>query len=290
MKHRPSESDEPQLFSKLVKAAGKVIGVGLLLGSIWAGYAHFVLGYVWLPYTGFKDKTIWDLLELIIVPAALAFGALWLNHNERKNEREIAAQQRRQDLVIARERRYDTTLELYFDRMTALMLEESLGESTPYDSVRNIARIRTLAVLRRLDGDHKAEVLQFLCESGLISRDPIVDLTGANLKEADLRGATLNEVDLSGVNAVEVKLNKARLRKANLRGIVMSDSDLSEADLTGADLELARLERVKLRKTTLTDANLYGTNLSRAVYSEEEIKKAKSLKYAVMADGRKQKE
>jgi hypothetical protein len=56
--------------------------------------------------------------------------------------------------------------------MAALLLEKDrpLRQSKENDEVRTLAHPRTLTVLSRLDGTRKANVVQFLYESDLITR------------------------------------------------------------------------------------------------------------------------
>jgi uncharacterized protein YjbI with pentapeptide repeats len=79
--------------------------------------------------------------------------------------------------------------------------------------------------LRILDGSRKAQTIQFLYESGLISKNPIVQLNGANLRRAEFSGATLSAVELRGVY-----FGKANFRGANLAGADVRGSDFSCAD------------------------------------------------------------
>lgn len=98
-----------------------------------------------------------------------------------------------------------------------------MRESEPEDEVRTIARVRTLAILPRLDANRKRSVLEFLYEAGLILRGQSIihvydaDLSMVNMQVIDLHGA-----DLSGAN-----LHDAEITGANLQNI-----DLSGADLT----------------------------------------------------------
>src|SRR5829696_6722171 len=85
--------------------------------------------------------------------------------------------------------------------------QPSLYDESPPDSLRTVARARTLTVLPRLDGDRKARVVQFLHEAGLISgQRPVLDLRIANLSEADLSWATLSYADLSEANLSNANL------------------------------------------------------------------------------------
>lgn len=72
----------------------------------------------------------------------------------------------------AERRAQDETLQAYLDQIGQMLLDPNrpLRRSMYCDSLRTLARARTLAVLRRLDGTQKGTVLQFLYESGLIGR------------------------------------------------------------------------------------------------------------------------
>lgn len=87
----------------------------------------------------------------------------------------------------------ETALQVYFDKMSELLLIHKLRASAEDNEIRKIARARTLTVLPRLDRKRKRSLLQFLYESCLIEKaNRIVDLTGVDLSGADLSGANLN--------------------------------------------------------------------------------------------------
>ena len=102
-------------------------------------------------YTNSKNevqryKTLWDWMQLLIVPALLAGFAYWFTGQRERLARDIEESRAR-----------EATLQDYFDRMTELMLDKGLCSSEPRPEVRVIARARTLTVLRRLDGERKGD-------------------------------------------------------------------------------------------------------------------------------------
>jgi uncharacterized protein YjbI with pentapeptide repeats len=252
-----------------------------------------VLGYVreW-EWTGLvKDKaypnrTLWDWLQLLIIPAVLAGVGLWFNR-----------QQRDQELQTADRRARDEALQAYLDQMSDMLIPSSkelpsLYKARPRDSLSSVARARTLTVLPRLDGVRKARVVQFLYEAGLIVKDrPILDLDGADLRGADLRGADLRNAklngtdlrgaDLIGSNLIGSNLIKSNLRGANLLWSKLGDANLRSAELKGADLRGADLDAANLRMALLEGADL--TN-SRG-WTEEQLDQALSLGGATMPNG-----
>lgn len=216
-----------------------------------------------------RDTPVWDLLDLLIIPAVLAVGAWWLNKSERENEQRVAA-----------ERRHQATLEAYFDRMSELLLDKELRESDEDSEVRTIARTRTLAVLRNLDGKRKGQVIQFLFESGLIATEKAIvklegaNLNGANLIAVDLREANLRGVDLRRARMGMVKLEKGNLSGATLDGVDLSGANLQKANLSRAGLSRATLYGATLDSTNLEKVNLFGTNLRSSTLRSVELSRA----------------
>ena len=243
----------------IVVVIALIIAVVLSNGTGFNGYNKVSTVYtISGPSTGTVTRTeeyqpgksLWDLLQLLIIPVVLAVGGFWLNQIQKSRE-EKASEQRTKTEQDAAEKRAQTeqeialgnqqemALQTYLDRMSELLLEKRLDDPDTTDiEVRKIARVRTLTILSRLDGGRRGTVLRFLYDSGLIVKDKcIIDLTGANLSKADLS-------------------------KANLSGADLSDADLSDADLSRA-------------------------NLSGATVTNEQLAGAKSLQGATMPDGSK---
>lgn len=253
--------------------------VTISLISLWGGYAK---GWVW---TGFGEhtkidenlqpgKTLWEWLELLIVPFVLAGGALWFNRQERKAERELEEQRAARQHSIAVDRSHEAALQTYLDCMTELLLENGLREEETDDEVSTIARARTLTLLRGLDGARTGAVVRFLHEADLINKrekvKAVIDLTGADLSGAVLHWAVLRGADLSWVDLSDADLSWA---------------DLSDANLSGATLRGVNMRGATLIRTVLSLADLTAGDLRGAVVTDEQLAKAESLKGAIMPDG-----
>lgn len=219
-------------------------------------------------------KTLWDWLDLLIVPAVLAGGAVLYNQQAAKREE------------VSREDRYrEEALQKYFDEMSELLLEHGLREAleewdssgdVPPSPVVDVAQTRTVTVLSRVDEKRRDEVLRFLNSAellagpkGILRRAHLaeIDLTNAYLYKANLSKANLFKADLSGSFPIEADLRRATLNKAMLRGTF-----LTLANLSGASLE---------------DADLSGANLEVATVLSSQLRKAKSLDGATMPNGQK---
>jgi len=243
-------------------------------------------------------KTLWEWLELLFIPLELlllAVGYYWA----RKADRNNMLDKERQD-----------TLEKFFDRMTALLLDHRVHEFKESSEIRSVAQAATLSTLRNLDGQRKGEVLQFLHQSGLIScENSVIKLNGADLKEArlkqaelegaDLKQAELERADLTCANLMEANLEGANLKEAYLEGAHLHGAhiekaymtwahmngaylcrahldaaNLNGADLNGADLSEAHLENAILRWTKLKEADLRQADLKYANLTRAKLKKA----------------
>src|SRR5713101_6023346 len=169
----------------------------MVLVVLLALLVMIILGYIFnWPWTGLHGKTLYDWLQLLIIPAVLAVGGYLFNYTTSRNEQKTTQLRDQTERDIASDNQREAALQEYIDKMSELLLEKKLRESGEDDEVRTIARVRTLTVLPRLDGDRKGRVVQFLHESGLIDKDQkIVDLERANLKGANLIGDDLNRAD-----------------------------------------------------------------------------------------------
>jgi uncharacterized protein YjbI with pentapeptide repeats len=257
-----------------------LISLGYSFNWGWTGLGPYIIP----PHPKDSDfqrgKTLWDWLQLLIIPLALAVIAIFFNRTERKNEQRIAT-----------DNQQEAALQGYINEVSELLLERNLRKSDVDAEVRIIARVRTLTVLPRLDKARKRNVLIFLYESGLIEKGKrIVDLDGADLSSVDLFYMNLSGADLSKANLREANLYHANLSGANLILTVLTAADLSNADLNGANLEkaflivadlsFANLSRANLQGTILKGTNLRGTNAT-----SKQLDKATFFEGVTMPDG-----
>ena len=237
-----------------------------------SGIAYLVVhGYSW-PWTGFGHytkpdenfvpaKTLWDWLQLLLIPSFLAIGAWLIDGSRKRSERRLEADRQRQK-----------TLDDYYTCLTELLLQGRLKCSDTNTEVRNIARTRTLAALRLLDPGRRAQLLQFVYEAGLINASPVINLNGADFTGALLDEATLAHAELRGVDFRGASLKNANLQHADLRG-----SDFSEAAFIRARLQNAKLVQARMTKANLTDADLRGADLDQVEFSGATLTRAKGI-------------
>ncbi len=271
--------------TQLLSRIGITVGCLALLAFLLVGALQH-----W-KWAGF-DKPLYDWMQLLIIPVALAVVAVWFNRIDKKNELTIAQKRADDERALAIDNQQEAALQGYLDRMQELLLHEKLRASEPGDEVRNVARVRTLTMLYQLDSRRTTYMLAFLRESGLLTEDSTrsivalnnallsrVDLHDVDFNHVDLREADLSGADLRGANLGKANLNGADLSKANLSGADLFESDLGKANLSGADLSKANLGKTNFRGANLSGADLRGaflfrTNLSGADLLGASLRKA----------------
>src|SRR5919107_4888098 len=180
----------------------------LLVGLLLWGYAY--------RWTGFRDQTLWDWLQLLL---AVFVTVMIAYLGQRISQRQYHGQQEAEE-----KRAQAEALQGYLDQIGQLLLDKDkpLRQSKEGDEVSMLARARTLTALSQLDGKRKGILIRFLSEARLIQgrpgmesgvrgwtqHRPIIGLTAADLSDADLSDADLTYALLA----------EASLRGANLRG------------------------------------------------------------------------
>ncbi|HEY4033408.1 MAG TPA: hypothetical protein VGL94_05530 [Ktedonobacteraceae bacterium] len=128
-----------------------IITVVTLIVVIILGY-HFDWDWTGLgPYTPpnsnyQRGKTLWDWLQLLVIPAVLAIAGyvftLMTSKNERrateqrsKDEQKAAEQRSQTERDIALDNQQENQLQDYLDRMSELLLEKNLRKSMPTEQL-----------------------------------------------------------------------------------------------------------------------------------------------------------
>ncbi len=284
--------EKPTIARRIGNVLTERIGTVVL---IFAGILMVVsvLGYIFKwNWTGLPDspkdatntsgKTLWDWLDLLIIPTVLAAGALWFKRVDASMEAERRKAEADAARDIEEQRAQETALETYLDRMTELLLKEGLGKTEVKDEVLDVARTRTLTVLRRLNGERKGIVIRFLYEAGMIgghtrkgggkehrpTNDMLksADLSKVYLPNASFPGICLTGANLRNANLFGTNLRRAILTGANLSGANLTYTHLDGALLLNANLLFANLGIAYLKDVVLTGADLRGANLRGVKY------------------------
>lgn len=253
----------------------KIVGGAMLVAVL------LVIAAYSAEWTGFRGQTLWDWLNLLIVPAVIAGVGLWFNQQQRVRELHSADIRAETDRQIAAQVRQDDILQSYLDQIGQLLLDENhpLRQAQAGDDVVTLARARTLTTLSQLDGVRKSVLMRFLLEAGLITgtlqvpqeerRYPTISLMEADLQEVDLstyvwEGLDMTAADLSDADLSVCSLSDSWMPGARLNNAFLTASAVNATDLNGASLRGALLNGTELRGASLYGADLTSTDLEDA--------------------------
>jgi uncharacterized protein YjbI with pentapeptide repeats len=213
-------------------------------------------------------KTLWDWLGLsgtLAIPVVLfqfQRGEQRRSEERAKLENQQTEMQVQFEQGIAANNLREEVLQGYIDRMSELLIDQGIrtellldktkdNDSNQDNPVRDVARIRTITILRRLEGDTERQdrVLHFLRDAELLE---------FLLSHANLKSVNLSNTDLRGINLTNADFTFANLRGANLKASHLHNTNLTSADLTGANLSGAFLTQANLNDANLQSANLEG--------------------------------
>jgi pentapeptide repeat protein len=263
-----------------------IVTILILLGyrESWTGFGEAVQNIQVRP-----AKSVWDWLDLLIVPMFLALIAWLLNRAEQRRTQFLADRRAEVDRRIARDQLREAALQAYFDHIMQLLLTDQLhpireniktgpiGEQ--HQRVAHAARGRTLSVLPGLDPTRKLRVLQLLAEIRLIQKDSWVivlydaDFSGikllknsVNLGNVDLsrvllQGAVFDGVYLENVDFIDAQLQNVTFRKVDLKRASFINAKLDHAIFDHADCRGALFTGAAIRNASLLEADFSETTL-----------------------------
>jgi uncharacterized protein YjbI with pentapeptide repeats len=242
-------------------------------------------------------KSLWEFLDLLIVPLALAIIGVGFTFIQDNRQQKIEDQRNESAIKIEERRAQNAALQAYLDQMNDLILDRKLlkvNKGVPVherdDPVHTLAQARTTTAITQFDGENNQAVTRFLSDSGLLKEPALLantDLEGAQLPNAVLQDANLAGTNLTGANLAEAVLISAdfsntekageditpilaNLTRADLRKAALQDADLAECTMGKVTLTKATLQGADLRSTSLQAANLAKAALQNADLSSAE--------------------
>ena len=103
----------------------EILSIIMLSMLIIALIVAIILAYIFnINVPGLRGKTLWDWLQLLIIPAVLAVGGYIFNYTISRNERNAADQRNQTEREIAQDNQREAALQEYIDKMSELLLHE----------------------------------------------------------------------------------------------------------------------------------------------------------------------
>jgi hypothetical protein len=98
----------------------KLIAIGVSSAAI---IVLLAIGGAARSWTGFRGKTVWDFLQLLIVPLVLAVIGLWFATQQDARQQQFENQRSDAERKFADQRAQDEALQAYLDQMSQLLLD-----------------------------------------------------------------------------------------------------------------------------------------------------------------------
>src|SRR5205823_14081475 len=140
---------EAKLRARWQKAKRPLAVIGLIVALVVVIVLIFI--EVKLYGTGFSGKTLWEWLQLLIIPAVLAVGGYAFTYTTSRNDQAATEKRTQAERDITLDNQREQALQAYLDKISELLLKEHLGERTAdgklkpeYEQVRNVGRVRTI--------------------------------------------------------------------------------------------------------------------------------------------------
>ena len=127
-----------RIWWQRIKKPLEITGVVLFLVGLLILIVLIILGYIYnwawvgigLNAPSFQHrKTLWDWLQLLIIPAVLAVGGYVFNLTVSRNERKATASRDQTERDIATDNQQEAALQAYIDKMSELLLDKNLSYS-----------------------------------------------------------------------------------------------------------------------------------------------------------------
>jgi uncharacterized protein YjbI with pentapeptide repeats len=228
-------------------------------------------------YTAGRTRTLWDWLQLLLMPVILIAGFGWLSFQQSQLNLQLSRQEHDTTLQIADAQQQATILSNYEASISDMMLHDGLRTSQPNSTVALVAEVDTATALRQLEPAGKGNLLRFLYETALINNDTHV----IELSELDAHNANLVNIDIRDTYLFGLDMHGSDMRGSNLSFATLNYTSLANSNLAGANLQ-----GCDMRDTNLTGANLSGANLKDVTeLTSAQLAKARSLTGATMPDG-----
>jgi uncharacterized protein YjbI with pentapeptide repeats len=217
-----------------------------------------------------RGKTLWDWLELLIVPIILTILAIYISNFQKNREISI-------EMLETQNR----AIQDYHLLVTQTIME-SKGNIT-LDVSKNLLRARTLAILSIISNQQKAALIQFIIESGLLNiTSKCLDQRRFNLSNIEWLPGRYENIVLSGINmskshSCQSSFHQSIISGSNLIGSIIEFTSFIKADLNYCDLSHSEIlsslfTEARLIKAKLIDANLQGNDFRGSILRNAKLR------------------
>ena len=145
------EKTHNRKFQALAKFLKLLYLFGFVILITWFSFALRRLGYTWEDYTGFQGRTLWEVLDLLIVPITATVLAFVLGRWEKTREERITKQSQSNAALLK-----------YYEIFSKYMIEYDMLNKDPAYTLRISLTNITKSIFSVLDHSSKRILIFFL--------------------------------------------------------------------------------------------------------------------------------
>src|SRR2546430_17242879 len=117
--------ERPHLWWQKARKPLEVFGIIIVCMLVMGLLVVIILAYIFgVNVPGLRGKTLWDWLQLLIIPVVLAVGGYLFNYTTSRNERNAADKRNQTERELGLDNQREAALQTYLDKMSELLLHE----------------------------------------------------------------------------------------------------------------------------------------------------------------------
>jgi uncharacterized protein YjbI with pentapeptide repeats len=207
------------------------------------------------------------------------------NESERHRAQQLNIAEKKQKAQIksGNDRYHDEVFVAYIKEIGDLMKENN-GSLTSNQATAAIARIKTINVLRQLDGSRQIHVIRFLFEARQLTasdESTAISMMGAKLSDIIFTNFTsfsaIDGVSLTGVHLQRCAFQQMLLFYINFTATILEEVSFSDAILRKVDFSSAYLYEARVSSIQLLDINFSSSQILYTNFSNSKFLRVKFL-------------
>jgi uncharacterized protein YjbI with pentapeptide repeats len=227
--------------------------------------SRYLFGFtVWLDFTGFSGKSLWEWLDLLGAPILIAFIA-W---------RFEVSQTKREHFRISEENKISHSLEDKKLDITKKQIRFSILNNA-LDEIYNIKATNDIDILENAEGSIKdlarSKILSTILMLDSIRNRIFFDYLQSTKATIDFSESKLNFTKLVDCDLTKLNFSNSELRKALCRNTIIDGTDFRNAKLNGADFLGAKGNNTNFSCAVIMGAEFGSSKLSHAKFIKAEI-------------------
>lgn len=216
-----------------------------------------------------QSKTLWDWLQLLLVPIILILGGFWLNRSESRHSLEMQKSINDTNLSIEKERFEDGILNSYINDIAQMIINSDTAKLRT-NRIMAVYKIKTLTTLNRLNSERRNYLIQFLVDSKMLNYWDFL----SDFKNIHVSGIFFNDVSFDDFKFIGSSISSSRFFSCSIQSSKSSHSDFTSSmfndmkinifDISSSKFIQSSLVKVIFSECKIKDSKFYGSKIQHS--------------------------